>query len=70
MLSSSKAKEIAIIKEIDDMIMEAALKGNYTINVLDLSYDAKEILINNGYDVVTITNDWGKPIRYKIKWDN
>lgn len=67
MLNSSKAKEIASIRAIEDMIRDAALKGNYRISVSGLSDDAKRILLDNGYDI--IINIDGEKMEYVISWD-
>lgn len=67
MLSSLKAKEIATIKIIEDKIRDAALKGDLQISLGELSNDAKTILINNGYDITTITS-WDVT-RYDISWN-
>ena len=68
MLNSSKAKEIATIKEIDDMIMEAALRGDLQISLSELSKGAERILIKAGYRISTFTQ--GETFRYEVSWDN
>ena len=67
MLSSLKAKEIATIKSIEDKIRDASLKGDFKISLSELSDDAKNILILNGYTISTISSE--NITRYDINWD-
>lgn len=68
MLHSSKAKEIATIKVIEDKIRDAALKGSFQISLGELSNDAEVILRDNGYSIAKITSNG--ICRYDISWDN
>lgn len=67
MLHSSKAKEIATIKVIEDRIRDAALKGDFQTSMVELSDDAKNILMDNGYDV-HLVNDSPCVKHYDIFW--
>lgn len=66
MFNSSKARETATIKLIEDQIRDASLKGEFEISVKELSDDAKDILIEAGYTIVTVTGEYA---RYDICWN-
>ena len=67
MLSSNKAKEIATIKVIEDRIRDAALKGEFQTSMVELSNDAKQILMDNGYDIHAVNEN--TDVRYyNIFW--
>jgi len=67
MLHSSKAKEIATIKVIEDKIRDAALKGSFQISIGELSSDAETILRDNGYSITRLASNG--LFRYDIDWN-
>lgn len=69
MLNSLKANEIATIKAIEDKIRDAAIKGGFQISLSELTNNAKTILLENGYDIVTITSGEGEVTRYDVSWN-
>ena len=66
MISSSKARELSVLKNIEDQIIQAAKEGRYGILLTGLTNEQILLLVTNGYCVMDDT-EWGDNYYY-ISW--